>query len=472
MAVNVTLLTSGAENSGGDIVTASVDPSGPVLFGAFIGESITEALTPPTGLGLSWEQVAFITDGTGFRVLALWLGTGTPTEGQITLDVGANALEWRNWIVAEVSGGAAEVFDADNIVELQALTLTYPEVFAAGSGGFALFATNNNYQLTPAEGWTDLVGGVTGIQNEGCICAIWRPDADTAAGGTFPGGSSYYGLAIELLDAGAPPSNTRPATPTCSASATGETTAALTSSAFSDADGGDAHSASQWQVALSSDPTFASPVVDSGTDASNLVSRAITGLTAATEYIARVRHRDDSADAGTEWSEWSAASTAFTTDAAPSTTVAIDQSDPQSILVGGTVQLSATVANPSGSTSWASDDELVATVDASGEVTGIGVGSAEITATNNGVSDSITVNVGASVGSIADTVTLDGSPVEGATVWLINSTDGTLDSTTTDASGEFSFDNLPVGDEYMVAVQHESGGTQYSAMSKPFLTPS
>lgn len=87
------------------------------------------------------------------------------------------------------------------------------------------------------------------------------------------------------------------------------------------------------------------------------------------------------------------------------TTVAIDQTDPQQVEVGSTLQLSATVTNGDGATTWASDDEAVATVDASGLVSGVAVGSAEITATNNGVSDSITVNVEAAPAQ-APTVTI------------------------------------------------------------------
>ncbi len=71
------------------------------------------------------------------------------------------------------------------------------------------------------------------------------------------------------------------------------------------------HDASQWQVTLSSDPTFASPVEDSGTDTVNLTSyQVVTPLDYSTEYIWRVRFRY----VVEGWSEYSDP-TSFTTEA-------------------------------------------------------------------------------------------------------------------------------------------------------------
>lgn len=86
--------------------------------------------------------------------------------------------------------------------------------------------------------------------------------------------------------------NSPPAKPSISVSAVTSSGATLTSSAFSDPDG-DAHTASQWQFALASDPTFSSPVYDSGEDAVNLEELVASGvLSPGTDYIARVRHKD------------------------------------------------------------------------------------------------------------------------------------------------------------------------------------
>ncbi len=101
------------------------------------------------------------------------------------------------------------------------------------------------------------------------------------------------------------PSNTSP-----SNGATGVSmTPTLQSSAFSDPDGSDTHSASQWQITTTSG-NYTSPVFDSGTDASNLTQRTIPGgtLSNGTLYYWHVRHRDNNG----AWSLWST-ETSFTT---------------------------------------------------------------------------------------------------------------------------------------------------------------
>lgn len=72
--------------------------------------------------------------------------------------------------------------------------------------------------------------------------------------------------------------------------------------------------------------------------------------------------------------------------------------------------------------------------------------------------------------SISGTVTLDGSGVSGAKVYVINDTDGTLEgSTTTDSNGDYSI-SVTGGITVHVAVQYEDGnGNQYNDHSKPFV---
>lgn len=66
-----------------------------------------------------------------------------------------------------------------------------------------------------------------------------------------------------------------------------------------------------------------------------------------------------------------------------------------SVVVAATTQLTATPtpANASGTTTWASSDPAVATVSASGLVTGVTAGSATITATRGGKTDTCAVTV-------------------------------------------------------------------------------
>ena len=100
---------------------------------------------------------------------------------------------------------------------------------------------------------------------------------------------------------------------------------------------------------------------------------------------------------------WAYACGDGTTDPPPTfpepTTVTVDPATAQLAAQGGTVQLSAEVRDQNGevmaraTVTWASGDEAVATVSASGLVTGVAIGSATITAASGSASGSATVTV-------------------------------------------------------------------------------
>ena len=94
------------------------------------------------------------------------------------------------------------------------------------------------------------------------------------------------------------PSNVFPADGVRSASLT----TSLQCSAFSDADSGDAHGASEWQIGATPGD-YSSPVFDSGVDNSNLTQITLPSgiLETKTTYYWRVRHRDSHG----QWSAWS-----------------------------------------------------------------------------------------------------------------------------------------------------------------------
>lgn len=116
--------------------------------------------------------------------------------------------------------------------------------------------------------------------------------------------ATYYSFFGTLVTIQVPGTHQQPATPSIvSVTELYSTSCTLNGSAFSDPDG-DGHEASQWQVDLQTGD-FSSPVKDSGETATYLTNYPVTGLTKETDYKARVRYKDDSGDAGTEWSEWS-----------------------------------------------------------------------------------------------------------------------------------------------------------------------
>ena len=86
---------------------------------------------------------------------------------------------------------------------------------------------------------------------------------------------------------------------------------------------------------------FASAVIDTGDDATNLTSYAATGLTAATGYIARVRYKDSAGG----YSSWSLAAS-FTTDATAlvAGTIAFVSSGPAGLACSETVAASGGTA--------------------------------------------------------------------------------------------------------------------------------
>ncbi|MEO7965337.1 MAG: Ig-like domain-containing protein [Gemmatimonadaceae bacterium] len=118
--------------------------------------------------------------------------------------------------------------------------------------------------------------------------------------------------------------------------------------------------------------------------------------------------------------------------AVPVASVAVSPASP-SVNVGATVQLSATAKDAAGNTltgrpeTWASDNTAIATVSASGLVTGVAVGAATITATVGGISATASVAVtSVPVASISVTPAT-ATVAEGATT--------TLTATSKDAQG-------------------------------------
>jgi PKD repeat protein len=103
----------------------------------------------------------------------------------------------------------------------------------------------------------------------------------------------------------------------------------LTSAAFSDADSGDTHAASQWQV-TSAAGDYSSRVYDSGSDTTNLTGISVPSgmLSYSMTYYWRVRHQDDRG----AWSDWSAetsfATTGLPVDATPPTTPTVSDDGP------------------------------------------------------------------------------------------------------------------------------------------------
>lgn len=186
----------------------------------------------------------------------------------------------------------------------------YVKVSGLATGQVAKVRTSDGTVLASAEG----SGGIASVDMftvhlDGTAhdVAVFEIDGTTLVesfaptGGVWPG--DEYAPEVVLTHP--------PATPTLTVGDIRNTGVDLSGSAFSDEDTGDTHQASQWQVQANGGD-WSDTVFDSGTDTVNLLSITATGLTAGTDYEARVRYQD-SAD---EWSSYSTAKDFTTTDEA------------------------------------------------------------------------------------------------------------------------------------------------------------
>jgi len=119
--------------------------------------------------------------------------------------------------------------------------------------------------------------------------------------------------------------------------------------------------------------------------------------------------------------------------------------DPVDVTVGGTTPVTAVAQYATGTTTlsvtrsatWYTDDHTVATVSATGAVTGVGTGTTTVHASLNGLSATATVNVTAT-SATAELVTVDGTSTYGSGASFTGSTDdgtpvqGTITCTSVD----------------------------------------
>ena len=92
-----------------------------------------------------------------------------------------------------------------------------------------------------------------------------------------------------------------PDAPTVSVVSTAPDKAEFATSAFSSSDGDRTHDATEWELALSTDPTFSAPLASVLVQQGDLLTYAFLGLDLwRNQYIARARHRDDNGG----WSAW------------------------------------------------------------------------------------------------------------------------------------------------------------------------
>jgi hypothetical protein len=325
----------------------------------------------PLGMG---NRVSAVTVSTDFA----WGGTGVTALLDGDRDTGGT------WF-GVVASGAHATFDfgaayvVDEVRWLQTSNQTYGTWKWQGSNDGSAFV-----DLTTAY---TIGGGRTQIRPLGSGGTPYRYLRILAVSGI---GSAPTGSLREIEFRIAAPDALRPTAPTLAHESVTATGATITRTPGTDPQG-DPITATRLQVGT--DPTFAGGIVyDSGAGGeAPFATKAVSGLSPSTTY----HYRGADYDAGGAGA-WSSPASFATTFVASPPTVAIDQTGPLSREVGQTAQLTATVTGaPTPTLAWTSDDEAVATVDASGLVTTVAVGEVTITvtATNSEDSDDDSISV-------------------------------------------------------------------------------
>lgn len=191
--------------------TASVSPTaGRVQFIAVVGNETgsTPAVPTVTGAGLTWSLVTSQTyndnAGTFTRRVCLFVGSGTPSTGALTITFAATQLRC-GWAVVEFtnvdtvspvvqSASTRLETDTPNFSGLSLSTYSH-----ASNAGFAIFSTDVTNATTQEAGWTELVDQFSDTLG---LEVAWTATPDTTITATSGGNADWGVIACELRNAG------------------------------------------------------------------------------------------------------------------------------------------------------------------------------------------------------------------------------------------------------------------------------
>jgi hypothetical protein len=228
VAIGATLLTSAYDNSDAtSYATASISPAANSLLLLFVTDSILNNYAPrsvPTGLSLTWTSIGYRTFGEfpGDRIGGAWIAQcgASPGSGAITFtedDMGGGTTSTgTGWVVIQVTGhhvaqpvrqcqypGTGTFPTVSGWNGTSSLTLPMLSPADSNSRAFSFFVHQSNGTKTPRASWTELSDVVGTSPNVG-IEAQWRSDAfETIASASWTGGFRYFGMAVEIAEAGA-----------------------------------------------------------------------------------------------------------------------------------------------------------------------------------------------------------------------------------------------------------------------------
>jgi uncharacterized protein YjdB len=389
-----TLLTSGNNAANQKIyTTASIAPAPNALITvAVLMRRSSGAVTPTvTGGGMTaWDLVGsadFDTQSSPTkRVMIFRALSATPGTGAITIKFASSASNVQ-WIVSQWDGvetggtnGSGAIVQTGTARSDGATSLTDPLAAFASSNDVAYGVAGvakNGPTVTPANGFTEIAEVSSGENS--ALEAEWAANQQTV--GASWGTSTKAGmLAVEIKAGNAGsviPVASVEVSPTSAIVAVGGTV--QLSAATKDAGG----------------EPLPGRVVTWASDAPGIASVSSTGL------VTGIAAGGPVTITATSEGKSGTSSITVTATAEPVASVEVLPSS-ASIVVGGTVQLTATPKDANGqpltgrTITWASNATGVATVSTTGLVTGVAAGSATVTATSEGKSgsSSITVSTG------------------------------------------------------------------------------
>lgn len=173
------IAVGGSTTDGTTFNTDSMSPTAGALHLAHVTTADADgaaalASASLTGAGLTWTRVADVSStGTPNGVLhsALFVGTGTPTPGAVTIAPGAT-VESVSWRFIDVTNVATALVQAATAAPANGSTnpgVTLSEV-SATNWVFGFIAQNNGNTITPGAGFTE-IGAAQGSTTPSCFIA-------------------------------------------------------------------------------------------------------------------------------------------------------------------------------------------------------------------------------------------------------------------------------------------------------------
>ena len=425
-----TLLTSGSNIVNQKVyVTASVAPQPNSLVTIAVLSHISSSAAPPpvvSGGGMSaWVQVATVTFDvvatphkrlTIFRAMQAVPGSGPIT---VTFSKAQSNCQWiaSQWEGVDQSGtngaGAIAQTGLNSADAVSGLAVALGTFGSTGNVAYGVFGMNRNaFAITPGEGFTEIAEQPSGESPAADLEAEWSFNDSTVEAGWSPSNGGGVGVEIRASEPSAPVASVEvtPSAPSVPVGGTAQLTATVRDAAGNLLPGRTV----TWQT---SDATVVA------VDAAGVV----TGVAPGTATI-RATSEGQSDEV-------------TVTVVVPVAKVVVTPAE-SSIELLETIQLAATMQDAAGNpltgraVTWSSSTPLVATVSATGLVTGVNAGSSTITATSETKSGTAAITVLAGPGIPVDSVAITPLSASAAVGETVQFTATPLDSDGKAVSGK------------------------------------